>query len=263
MVSTLIQPSYAQTVQTKNIPPDADLYVIGYPSSRVHIANNSEVLLVGWNAANHGPYTSYVRFNLRSIQGSNMVFNAFYDFFFTVSYNAVLKLLGRGHLSQNATNNHYIVTVASVNCTDPYWKETGLWDESNCPRHGVDDSTASSMIIPESSLPNFYEWPVTSAVKDALDNSKGEITFKITGYPVDAKMFDGGVVFWSKEATSHVSKNFFAGSTDMLIVNSTTTLSDAANLILIIGTAAGAIFAGFAILRWITKKKKLENGTVY
>jgi hypothetical protein len=38
---------------------------------------------------------------------------------------------------------------------------------------------------------NFYDWTVTSAVEKAL--MKGEVTFRVTGFALNAKGFNGGV----------------------------------------------------------------------
>jgi len=260
LVSTLIQPSFAQTTRTKNISPAADLYDLErFSGHRVYVLNvndTSTLLYVGWNSTLNGPLTSFIRFDLHSFKNPNPIYDAIYNVFNTVTHTAVLKLLGRGPIEQNGMRNHYIITATSVDCRDPNWNEnvrTSILVPANCSSTIADNSTASSIMIPDSSLPNFYEWTVTSAVEDALPN--GTITFRITGYPIDAKNFNGGVTFWSKEASSYISNNYYAGPTDTLIITSATVPSNFANILSTGGAAAVIFGAIYGIARWIKEKR--------
>lgn len=166
--------------------------------------------------------------------------------------------MGREPFLQNSTNHNYIVTVALADCKNPYWKEKGLWDQSNCPLTDVDTSTKNSILIADSSLPNFYEWTVTSAVEKALP--KGEVTLRVTGFALNAKDFIGGVKFWNKETTSYFG-NLFAGP-PMLIVTTTTAPSPTANFLSTISAVAvivGPIAGWIAGWLWHKKTRPVAN----
>jgi hypothetical protein len=249
LLSTLVHTSYGQTAQTQNIAPDADLSVVGYPSTKPYQAALAGItsLLVGDFLK--VPFISYLRFNLSSIQTSNWLT--------TVSHTTVLRLMAKEPMQnstnhdyiepmQNSTNLDYIVTVALADCKNPYWKVEDFL-QSNCPLTDVDTSTENSIVIADSSLPNFYEWTVTSAVEKALP--KGEVTLRVTGYALNAKDFNGGVKFWNKEITSYYG-NLFAGP-PMLTVTTTTAPSPLANF-----TIAAVVVIVAPIVGWLWHKKK-------
>ena len=77
-------------------------------------------------------------------------------------------------------------------------------------------------MIPEKSIPNFYEWSVTSALEKALQ--KNDAAFRVTGFNLNAKNFDGGVTFWSMREANYF-KYLYAGPTDALIITTTTALA--------------------------------------
>jgi hypothetical protein len=135
---------------------------------------------------------------------------------------------------QNSTNRVYIVTVALADCKNPYWKVDG-WSQSTCPLSNVDTSTEDSVLITDSSLPKFYDWTVTSAVENALLTQK-VVTLRVTGYTLNVKGFNGGVMFWNKETTSYYG-NLFAGP-PLLTVTTTTTPSSFANFLYVVAAAA-------------------------
>jgi hypothetical protein len=231
--------------QTKNIPPEADVPVKKIQTSKglmfvVPVPGN--YLTVGYDAIHKIPFSTYIRFNLSSVPKS--------DYTNTVTYSAVLKLLASSTIPQNASyNTVYIITAAQQECKNPRWKES-QW---NCTSNDIIASTEDERLIRVSSLPSFYEWTVTSALEKALNkDSNGEVTFKIAGYPLNVKNFNGEIQFWSKRAAAYVGN--LSGPTDTLVVTTTTAPSNLIVVATALGTIAGVIVAVAATIVTVLAK---------
>jgi hypothetical protein len=236
---------------TKTIVASADIYMIERnlsPSKQAYIGYaNRQFLEVGYDAVHQTPITSYIQFNLSSIQ------NPEWNFLTSVSYTAELKMLGVSTFPQNASSNtNYIITVARSDCNIPWKGTTPLWIPYNCPHYATDATTESSILILGKSIPNFYEWTVTSALEKVLQ--KNEVTFRLTGYALNANNFNGGVIFWSKRTADYLA-NFYAGPTDVLIVTTTTATSTLANLLIIVTAAVTAVAAIYPFIIKAREKK--------
>jgi hypothetical protein len=104
-------------------------------------------------------------------------------------------------------------------------------------------------LIRGDSIPDFYEWTVTSAVDKALEDK--QVTFRMTGYTLTSSNFNGGVQFWSKDVATHLG-NYYAGPTDVLIVTRDTTPSLLFNTLV----AVASIFAIVAALIEMSLKRQ-------
>jgi hypothetical protein len=128
------------TPLTKNIAPSADIYVIERnlsPSKHAYVGfADKQILEVGYDAAHKTPITSYIRFDLISIEKPE-----WWNFWTSVSYTAELKMLGVSAFPQNSSNinTNYIITAARIDCKNP-WKEFE-WNPYNCPPYTTDATT--------------------------------------------------------------------------------------------------------------------------
>jgi hypothetical protein len=225
------------TPLTKNIGPSADIYVkinasngqlVGKPNT------DKRYLDVGADNTTKSIFITYIRYDLSGIQKSNPL-NTF-------TYSAVLRLLGSTPIPDTASIvNNYAITAAKADCNKKDWKENE-WTQSICPLNAVDNSTESSILIAGKSIPNFYNWSVTSGLEKALES--GQATFRLTGYPLNPTAQTVGVQFWSKDLAKY-SGYFYGGSTDILVITTSAAPSFLSNVIIIIGALATAFLAFF------------------
>jgi hypothetical protein len=242
---------YNPTSSTNNFPAAADVNMLEPPHDQrtLLVSPTEQLLKVGFNATYNMPITSYIRFDLSKLQ--------YLDPFTTVIIDAKLKLLGRFVFPGNLSNyDDYIITASQIDCDDPNWSDSSM-TTFTCLNY--DNSTASSILIRGDSIPDFYEWGVTSAVDKVLKDKQQEkqVTFRIAGYPLTASDFNGGVQFWSREAVSYVGS--YAGPTETLTITTTeTSQSPLSNMIVTvssIGAIAGVIFAiSVPLFKYVLKR---------